>query len=73
MPCNHIRCTRHHNMAARTTGARPHVQHPVAAGGHAHIVFDHDHRIARRHQALQLRIKVSTSAGCRPVVGSSST
>jgi hypothetical protein len=62
-----------HDAAALAAGARAHVDHPVAGGHPAHLVLDHDDGVARVHQPLSCAISLSMSAGCRPVVGSSST
>ena len=38
-----------------------------------HVVLDHDHGIAGFDEPVELTMSLSTSAGCRPVVGSSRT
>ena len=41
-------------VAARVARARTDVDDPVALRGHPHVVLDHDHRIARIDESLQL-------------------
>jgi hypothetical protein len=69
-----LRRARRDDAATLGAGAGTDVDHPIAARHHAHVVLDHDHRVAGVHQPVELpSSSSSTSAGCRPVVGSSST
>ena len=61
------------DAAAARAALGPQVDDPVRFGHDVEIVLDHHHRIAGVDQPLQHRESFSTSAMCRPTVGSSST
>ncbi len=43
-----------YDLAAFFTPRRPHVDDMIAEPDHSGIVFDHYHRVAHRHEALEL-------------------
>jgi hypothetical protein len=49
-----LRRTRGHDPAAMLAGAGPHIDHPVAGGDDAHLVFDDDNGVTGIHESLQL-------------------
>lgn len=52
---------------------RAEVDDPVGLGDNVQVVLDDDHRVARVHPSrCNTRTSFSTSAMCRPTVGSSS-
>lgn len=61
-----------YDLAAGIAGPRADVDDPVALRGHPHIVLDHHDGIAGIDESRSCTISRSTSAGYRPVVGSSS-
>ncbi len=61
------------DVAALVAGARAEVDDPVGVRHHGLVVLDHDHGLAESTSRSSSVSSCSTSARCRPVVGSSST
>src|SRR3954471_5354663 len=62
-----------HDAAATVAAFRAHVDDPVRFGDDVEVVLDHHYRVARVTRRCSTWISFSTSAMCRPTVGSSST
>jgi hypothetical protein len=72
-PHQFIRRRRSHHTAAGVAAAWAEVQHLVGFGDQVQVVLDDHHTVAGINEPVQHMDEFSTSAMCRPTVGSSST
>ena len=49
-----LRRARTHDFAAFVTGSGAHIDHPITAGDHVHVVLYQDHGIAGRDKPIKL-------------------
>jgi len=61
------------DLAAALTCLRSHIDDPIGLGHDIEVVLDHHRCVACLDQPMQNVNQLSTSAMCRPTVGSSST